>query len=147
MGEIFWQSSEGKILPVVDVGSKPCVQPLEQLNKDHAVHEIILSLTYPLLTKYPHSLLIIEEVWVNRDVSKYLFKIITFISSYIRGKLKSGGQNLSPSHLILNSDYFYCRNVSKSGKQLEASPGNIILWQCVAMSISPHYVKFRPSSS
>lgn len=94
-GEIFWQSSEGKILPVVDVVSKPCVQPLEQLNKDHAVHEIILSSTYPLLSKYPHSLLIIREVWVNRDVSKCLFKIITFIFSYISGKLKSGGQDLS----------------------------------------------------
>lgn len=94
-GEIFWQSSEGKILPVVDVASNLYVQPLEQLNKDHAVHEIILPPTYPLLTKYPHSLLIIGEIWVNRDVSKCLFKIITFILSYISGKLKSGDQDLS----------------------------------------------------
>lgn len=94
-GEIFLQSSEGKILPAVDLVSKLCVHPLEQLSKDHAVHEIILSPTYPLLTKYPHSLLIIREIWVNRDVSKCLFIIITFISSYIIGKLKSGGQDLS----------------------------------------------------
>lgn len=94
-GEILWQTAEGKILPVVDVVSKPCVQSLEQLNKDHAVHEIILSPTYPLLTKYAHPLLIIREVWVNRDVSKCLFKIITFIFSSISGELKSGGQDLS----------------------------------------------------